>query len=77
MRARGAKAKPFALAGDPLPEWREAEASLKRWLLTRALAESGGNISGAACRLGVTKVAVLHAVRRHGLEAAAGAGREE
>ncbi len=58
----------FVIAGDPVPSWFESKARLEQWLLKRALAESDGNMAEAARQLGITKVAVLHAVRRHGLE---------
>lgn len=67
-RSRQRPTPAFTLGGDPLPSWKEAKASLERWLLEHALAESGGNMAAAARRLDITKVAVLHAVRRHGLE---------
>ena len=58
---------PFAIEADPLPQWRDAKAQLERWMLKRALNECGGNMAAASRKLGITKVAVLHAVRRHGL----------
>jgi transcriptional regulator with GAF, ATPase, and Fis domain len=59
----------FRLGADQLPSWRDAKAALERWLLTEALRRTGGNMAAAGRMLGVTKVAVLHAVRRHGLDA--------
>lgn len=59
----------FALGADPLPNWREAKASLERWMLIEALTRSRGNMAAASRMLGITKVAVLHAVRRHELGA--------
>jgi transcriptional regulator with GAF, ATPase, and Fis domain len=58
----------FWLAAEPLPTWREAKTRLERWLLTEALVASRGNMAAASRMLGITKVAVLHAVRRHHLE---------
>lgn len=63
-----AKPKAFTLNAAPLPNWREAKRVMEKWMLTIALRETGGNMAAAARRLGITKVAVLHAVRRHGLE---------
>jgi transcriptional regulator with GAF, ATPase, and Fis domain len=66
--ARGRRAPAtFTIASDPIPSWREAKAALERWLLARALAECDGNMAAAGRRLGITKVAVLHAVRRHNI----------
>jgi transcriptional regulator with GAF, ATPase, and Fis domain len=64
----------FKLKPEPLPVWREAKASLEQWMLTEALRRSGGNMAAAGRLLGITKVAVLHAVRRHGLEELTHAG---
>ncbi len=57
----------FRLDSQPIPAWRDAKAKLETWLLECALAESGGNMAAAGRRLGITKVAVLHAIRRHEL----------
>lgn len=57
----------FAIVADPIPNWREAKASLERWMLVEALTRSRGNMAAASRLLGITKVAVLHAVRRHDL----------
>lgn len=65
---RGPKPVEFRLKADPLPIWRDAKADLERWMLTEALQRTGGNMAAAGRVLGITKVAVLHAVRRHGLE---------
>ena len=59
----------FSLGADPIPTWRDAKAALERWLLTEALKRTQGNMAAAGRLLGVTKVAVLHAVRRHSLQA--------
>jgi transcriptional regulator with GAF, ATPase, and Fis domain len=58
----------FKLGADPIPTWRDAKAALERWLLTEALRRTNGNMAAAGRLLGVTKVAVLHAVRRHSLQ---------
>lgn len=58
----------FTLPADPLPQWREAKANLERWMLIEALKRTDGNMAAASRLLGITKVAVLHAVRRHELE---------
>jgi transcriptional regulator with GAF, ATPase, and Fis domain len=58
----------FSIPSDPLPSWREAKTDLERWLLREALARTDGNMAAAGRLLGITKVAILHAVRRHGLE---------
>ena len=57
----------FRLSADDLTSWREAKASLERWMLTEALERTEGNMAAAGRLLGVTKVAILHAVRRHNL----------
>jgi transcriptional regulator with GAF, ATPase, and Fis domain len=62
------KVTEFKLKSEPLPVWREAKADLERWMLTEALGRTAGNMAAAGRLLGITKVAVLHAVRRHGLE---------
>lgn len=67
--ARATKTPQFTLAAEPLPKWRDAKAGLERWLLIQALTKTGGNMAAASRLLGITKVAVLHAVRRHDLEA--------
>ena len=61
----------FRLARDPLPTWRDAKMRLERWLLSEALVATHGNMAAASRLLGITKVAVLHAVRRHHLESLA------
>ncbi|HQR39531.1 MAG TPA: helix-turn-helix domain-containing protein [Blastocatellia bacterium] len=61
----------FRLASDPLPSWRDAKIRLERWLLSEALVATSGNMAAASRLLGITKVAVLHAVRRHHLESLA------
>ena len=66
---RTSKSPQFTLSADPLPRWREAKASLERWMLKEALTRTDGNMAAASRLLGITKVAVLHAVRRHDLEA--------
>jgi transcriptional regulator with GAF, ATPase, and Fis domain len=58
----------FKLKSEPLPVWRDAKATLERWMLSEALARTSGNMAAAGRMLGITKVAILHAVRRHGLE---------
>lgn len=63
------KSPHFSLSADPLPKWREAKANLERWMLKEALTRTDGNMAAASRLLGITKVAVLHAVRRHDLEA--------
>lgn len=65
------RAESFRLARDPLPTWREAKNRLERWLLSEALVATRGNMAAASRMLGITKVAVLHAVRRHHLESLA------
>lgn len=65
---KSAKPKPFTLSARPVPEWKDAKIALEKWMLTNALIETQGNMAAAARRLGITKVAVLHAVRRHSLE---------
>ena len=67
-RRRGTRASDFTLDAEPLPYWRDAKQAVEQWLLERALARTGGNMAAAARQLGITKVAVLHAVRRHNLE---------
>ena len=67
--SRAPKSPSFTLSADPLPKWREAKASLERWMLKEALSRTDGNMAAASRLLGITKVAVLHAVRRHDLEA--------
>ena len=66
---RVSKSPQFTLSADPLPKWREAKANLERWMLKEALTRTDGNMAAASRLLGITKVAVLHAVRRHDLEA--------
>jgi transcriptional regulator with GAF, ATPase, and Fis domain len=66
---RAPKSTEFKLKAEPLPVWRDAKATLERWMLTEALTRTGGNMAAAGRILGITKVAILHAVRRHGLEA--------
>lgn len=66
----------FTLSADALPTWREAKAALERWLLAEALRRTRGNMAAAGRILGVTKVAVLHAVRRHQLEALTRPGQD-
>jgi transcriptional regulator with GAF, ATPase, and Fis domain len=66
---RTSKSPQFTLSADPLPKWREAKANLERWMLKEALTRTDGNMAAASRLLGITKVAVLHAVRRHDLEA--------
>jgi transcriptional regulator with GAF, ATPase, and Fis domain len=65
---RVTKAPQFVLSAEPLPRWREAKANLERWMLKEALTRTDGNMAAASRLLGITKVAVLHAVRRHELE---------
>ena len=65
---RAPKVSEFKVKSQPLPLWRDAKSSLERWLLTEALRNADGNMAAAGRLLGITKVAVLHAVRRHGLE---------
>ena len=65
---RTTKAPNFTLSANPLPKWREAKANLERWMLIEALGRTDGNMAAASRLLGITKVAVLHAVRRHDLE---------
>jgi transcriptional regulator with GAF, ATPase, and Fis domain len=65
---RTTKSPQFTLSADPLPKWREAKANLERWMLKEALTRTDGNMAAASRLLGITKVAVLHAVRRHDLE---------
>lgn len=65
--AAGSTHPRFAIVADPIPNWREAKASLERWMLVEALTRSRGNMAAASRLLGITKVAVLHAVRRHKL----------
>ena len=60
----------FRLKADPLPDWREARHALERWLLEGALRRSGGNMAAAAREIGITKVAVLHAAGRLGVDPA-------
>ena len=62
------RAEGFILPAEPLPSWREAKAGVERWMLREALRRTGGNMAAAGRLLGITKVAVLHAVRRHELE---------
>jgi transcriptional regulator with GAF, ATPase, and Fis domain len=57
----------FSLTAEPLPKWREAKGQLEQWMLEEALGRTNGNMAAAGRLLGITKVAVLHAVRRHGL----------
>ena len=59
----------FTLPAEPFPLWRDAKAALERWMLVEALTRTSGNMAAAGRMLGITKVAVLHAVRRHNLEA--------
>jgi transcriptional regulator with GAF, ATPase, and Fis domain len=66
---RTTKSPQFTLPAEPLPKWREAKANLERWMLKEALNRTDGNMAAASRLLGITKVAVLHAVRRHDLEA--------
>lgn len=66
---RTSKSPVFSLSAEPLPKWREAKANLERWMLKEALSRTDGNMAAASRLLGITKVAVLHAVRRHDLEA--------
>ena len=66
---RATKSPNFILSAEPLPKWREAKANLERWMLKEALTRTDGNMAAASRLLGITKVAVLHAVRRHDLEA--------
>lgn len=65
----GSKRSQFVLGSEPLPKWREAKANLERWMLIEALNRTDGNMAAASRLLGITKVAVLHAVRRHELDA--------
>ena len=65
----GNKRSQFVLSSEPLPRWREAKANLEKWMLIEALERTDGNMAAASRMLGITKVAVLHAVRRHDLEA--------
>jgi transcriptional regulator with GAF, ATPase, and Fis domain len=65
---RSTRSTQFTLAANPLPQWREAKANLERWMLVEALGRTDGNMAAASRLLGITKVAVLHAVRRHELE---------
>jgi transcriptional regulator with GAF, ATPase, and Fis domain len=58
----------FTLTAEPIPSWRGAKTDLERWLLREALGRTDGNMAAAGRLLGITKVAILHAVRRHGLE---------
>lgn len=62
------KVSQFTLSASPIPKWREAKAGLERWMLIEALKVTDGNMAAASRLLGITKVAVLHAVRRHDLE---------
>ncbi len=64
----GSQRSQFVLTSEPLPKWREAKANLERWMLIEALNRTDGNMAAASRLLGITKVAVLHAVRRHDLE---------
>ena len=66
---RTVRSPQFSLTANPLPQWRDAKASLERWMLIEALGRTDGNMAAASRLLGITKVAVLHAVRRHELEA--------
>ena len=65
---KGTRTTEFRIPGEPLPLWRDAKATLEQWMLTEALHRTGGNMAAAGRLLGITKVAILHAVRRHGLE---------
>lgn len=65
---RGHDAREFTLSAEAIPEWKAAKSALEQWLLTLALRECDGNMAAAGRRLGITKVAVFHAVRRHGLD---------
>lgn len=62
------KNKTFSLSAEPLPLWRDAKGAVEQWMLEITLERTGGNMAAAGRLLGITKVAVLHAVRRHGLE---------
>ena len=65
---RSTRPAQFTLSANPLPKWREAKADIERWMLIEALGRTDGNMAAASRLLGITKVAVLHAVRRHELE---------
>jgi transcriptional regulator with GAF, ATPase, and Fis domain len=65
---RSTRSAQFTIPSNPLPQWREAKANLERWMLIEALGRTEGNMAAASRLLGITKVAVLHAVRRHELE---------
>lgn len=55
----------FSVPLDPLPKWKDAKRGLEREMLVAALGQTGGNQAAAGRLMGLTKVAVMHAVRRH------------